>query len=41
MQGWTDNYIRLHRPFDASLAGKVTPYLVEKSTIVDNFACED
>ena len=41
MQGWTDNYIRLHRPFDASLAGKVTPFLVEKSTIVDNFACED
>ena len=41
MQGWTDNYIRLQRPFDMTLAGIITPYLVENSTIVDNFACDD
>ena len=41
LQGWTDNYIRLQRPFDTSLTGTVTPFPVEKSTIVDNFACED
>ena len=41
MQGWTDNYIRLHRPYDPALSGSVTPYLINNSTIVDNFACED
>ena len=41
MQGWTDNYIRLQRPFDMALAGTITPFLVENSTIVDNFACDD
>ncbi len=41
MQGWTDNYIRLQRPFDMALAGTVTIYAIENSTIVDNFACED
>ena len=41
MQGWTDNYIRLQRPFDETLAGTVTPYPVTQSTIVDNFECDD
>ena len=41
MQGWTDNYIRLQRPFDMTIAGTVTPFLVKNSTIVDNFACDD
>ena len=41
MQGWTDNYIRLQRPFDESLLGTVTPYPITNSTIVENFACED
>ena len=41
MQGWTDNYIRLQRPYDAALAGCITEYPIENLTIVDNFACED
>ncbi|MBR3487984.1 MAG: tRNA (N(6)-L-threonylcarbamoyladenosine(37)-C(2))-methylthiotransferase MtaB [Bacteroidales bacterium] len=41
MQGWTDNYIRLQRPYDPALAGTVTPYPIEKSTIVDNFSYDD
>jgi threonylcarbamoyladenosine tRNA methylthiotransferase MtaB len=41
MQGWTDNYIRLQRPYDDSLVGEVTPFPVAESTIVENFACED
>ena len=41
MQGWTDNYIRLQRPFDPALIGNVTSYPVSLSTIVENFACED
>ena len=41
MQGWTDNYIRLQRPFHLALAGTVTTYTIENSTIVDNFACDD
>ena len=41
MQGWTDNYIRLQRPFDATLAGTVTPYPVENSTIVENYSSDD
>ena len=41
MQGWTDNYIRLQRPFDMTIAGTITPFLVENSTIVDNFACDE
>ena len=41
MQGWTDNYIRLQRPYDPALAGSVTPYPIEKSTIVDNFSYDD
>lgn len=41
MQGWTDNYIRLQRPFDESLIGTVTPFDITNSTIVENFACED
>ena len=41
MQGWTDNYIRLQRPFDPALAGTITPYEIEKSTIVDNFSYDN
>lgn len=41
MQGWTDNYIRLQRPFAPELVGSITPYAIENSTIVDNFICED
>ena len=41
MQGWTDNYIRLQRPFDMTVAGTITPFRVENSTIVDNFACDE
>ena len=41
MQGWTDNYIRLQRPFNVALAGTVTTYTIENSTIVDNFAYDD
>lgn len=41
MQGWTDNYIRLQRPFDEGLCGTITPYPITNSTIVENFACED
>ena len=41
MQGWTENYIRLQRPYDVALAGVVTPMLVSNSTIVENFACDD
>ena len=41
MQGWSDNYIRLHRPYDPALAGTVTPFPIDNSTIVENFACED
>ena len=41
MQGWTENYIRLQRPYDVALAGVVTPILVSNSTIVENFACDD
>ena len=41
MQGWTDNYIRLQRPFDKTLIGMVTPFAVNESTIVENFAYED
>ncbi len=41
MQGWTDNYVRLQRPYDADLAGVVTPFEITHSTIVENFACED
>ncbi len=37
MHGWTDNYIRLQRGYDPSLAGTVTPCAVTKSTIVQNF----
>lgn len=41
MQGWTDNYIRLQRPFEEHLAGTVTPFEITNLTIVENFACED
>lgn len=41
MQGWTDNYIRLQRPYDSHLVGTVTRFQVTDSTIVENFVCED
>lgn len=41
MQGWTDNYIRLQRTYDEALAGVITTFTVNNSTIVENFACED
>ncbi len=41
MQGWTDNYIRLQRPYDESLCGKVTPYPITKQTLVENISFDD
>lgn len=41
MQGWTDNYIRLQRPFQDELVGCVKPFDITNLTIVENFACED
>ena len=41
MQGWTENYIRLQRPYEEALAGVVTPFEISESTIVENFACDD
>ena len=41
MQGWTDNYIRLQRPFDSALSGSVTTYDITPSTIVANYSCDD
>ena len=41
MQGWTDNYIRLQRPYDPTLAGLVTPCDITPSTIVANYCCDD
>ena len=38
IQGWTENYIRLQRPFDEALCGTVTPYPITDSTIVENAA---
>ncbi len=38
MQGWTDNYIRLQRPFEEALCGTVTPYPITELTIVENFS---
>lgn len=40
MQGWTDNYIRLQRPFDESLIGTITPYPITPKTIVADFEME-
>jgi len=41
MQGWTDNYIRLQRPYDEALCGTVTPFPITNSTIVENISFED
>lgn len=41
MQGWTDNYIRLQRPFDETLCGTVTPYPITNSTIVENISFDE
>ena len=41
MQGWTDNYIRLQRPYNETLCGTVTPYPITNSTIVENISFED
>lgn len=40
MQGWTDNYIRIRRPYDVALTGTVTTETVESVTIVYNFPTE-
>ena len=40
MQGWTDNYIRLQRPYNASLIGAITPYPITPETIVADFETE-
>lgn len=40
MQGWTDNYIRLQRPFDPALAGTAAPFPVTRETIVKDFSVE-
>lgn len=34
MQGWTDNYIRLARPYSPSLANTITPELISPEKIV-------
>ncbi len=34
MEGWTDNYIRLCRPYDAALVNSVTPETVEPANLV-------
>lgn len=41
MQGWTDNYIRLQRPFDPTLVNTITWETVDDSTVVHNFKIED
>lgn len=41
MEGWTDNYIRLQRPYSPTLAGTITIHPIDLSTIVENFSCED
>jgi len=41
IQGWTENYIRLQRPFDEALCGTVTPYPITDSTIVENAAFDE
>ena len=34
MEGWTDNYIRLCRPYDAALVNSITPETVEPANLV-------
>lgn len=41
MQGWTDNYIRLQRPFDPALINTITEMNINELTIVDNFSMGD
>lgn len=41
MQGWTDNYIRLQRSYNADSAGTIDKVVVSDLTIVHNFDCED
>ena len=41
MQGWTDNYIRVQRPFDSSLIGVITSHPITPDTIVQDYACDD
>ena len=40
MQGWTDNYIRLSRPYDRGLVGCITEEKVTEARIVYNFPTE-
>ena len=41
MQGWTDNYVRLQRPFDTNLVNSITREEVSQSTLVYNFPLAD
>ena len=38
IQGWTDNYIRLQRPFDQALIGEITAYPINAASIVAEFS---
>ena len=40
MQGWTDNYVRLCKPYDPAQVGVVTTETVEATSIVYNFPTE-
>lgn len=41
MQGWTDNYIRLQRPYDPARCGTVTLFPISRETIVENTTMEN
>lgn len=41
MQGWTDNYIRLQRPYQTAFAGTITPYPISTETIVQDYATDE
>lgn len=41
MQGWTDNYIRLQRPYQTDLVNTITEEKLDTLTVVDNFSMGD
>ena len=41
MQGWTDNYIRLQRPYKTDLVNTITEEKLDTLTVVDNFSMGD
>lgn len=41
MQGWTDNYIRLQRPYQTDLVNTITEEKLDTLTVVDNFSTGD